>query len=93
MHFIRRLKEIMRIMGLNDSVHWLTWFILCAAVMLTTATLLAIILKVTNVLLSCFLLLPIKIRFVKDSRADLFNVKNFRASDFDIKICWISKDF
>lgn len=42
----RRLKEIMRIMGLNDSVHWLTWFILCTAVMLTTALLLVLILKV-----------------------------------------------
>ncbi|CAF3834044.1 unnamed protein product [Rotaria magnacalcarata] len=41
----RRLKEIMRIMGLNDSVHWFTWFVLCTAVMVTIALLLVIILK------------------------------------------------
>ncbi|CAF2630332.1 unnamed protein product [Rotaria sp. Silwood2] len=41
----KRLKEIMRIMGLNDSVHWFTWFILCTIVMIITATLLVIILK------------------------------------------------
>ncbi|CAF3444208.1 unnamed protein product [Rotaria sp. Silwood1] len=41
----KRLKEIMRIMGLNDSVHWFTWFILCAVVMIITATILVIILK------------------------------------------------
>ncbi|CAF1095920.1 unnamed protein product [Adineta ricciae] len=41
----RRLKEIMRIMGLKDSVHWLTWFILCTTVMLLIALLLALLLK------------------------------------------------
>ncbi|CAF1011818.1 unnamed protein product [Rotaria sordida] len=41
----KRLKEIMRIMGLNDSVHWFTWFILCFVVMITIAILLVIILK------------------------------------------------
>jgi hypothetical protein len=45
---IRRLKEIMRIMGLNDSVHWFTWFILCAVVMMFNALLLVIILKVMH---------------------------------------------
>ncbi|CAF4091856.1 unnamed protein product, partial [Adineta steineri] len=41
----KRLKEIMRIMGLNDSVHWFTWFVLCTVVMLITAILLVLILK------------------------------------------------
>ncbi|CAF3364219.1 unnamed protein product [Rotaria sp. Silwood2] len=44
----KRLKEIMRIMGLYDSVHWFTWFILCALIMVIPATLLAIILKVNR---------------------------------------------
>jgi len=38
----------MRIMGLNDAVHWFTWFVLCTSVMLITAILLAIILKVNR---------------------------------------------
>lgn len=41
----KRLKEIMRIMGLNDSVHWFTWFVLCTTVMLMTALILVIVLK------------------------------------------------
>ncbi|UJR15712.1 hypothetical protein I4U23_002647 [Adineta vaga] len=41
----KRLKEIMRIMGLNDSVHWLTWFILCTTVMMLIAFLLVLLLK------------------------------------------------
>ncbi|CAM4887474.1 unnamed protein product [Rotaria socialis] len=45
----RRLKEIMRIMGLNDSVHWFTWFVLCTAVMVTIALLLVIILKLGKI--------------------------------------------
>jgi len=36
----------MRIMGLKDSVHWLTWFVLCTTVMIITAILLVLILKV-----------------------------------------------
>jgi hypothetical protein len=44
--FQRRLKEIMRIMGLKDSVHWFTWFILCTSVMMLTAILLVLLLKV-----------------------------------------------
>lgn len=43
----RRLKEIMRIMGLYDSVHWFTWFVLCTVVMMSTALILVIILKVS----------------------------------------------
>lgn len=46
--FPRRLKEIMRIMGLNDSVHWLTWFILCTTVMLLIAFALVLLLKVST---------------------------------------------
>jgi hypothetical protein len=38
----------MRIMGLNDSVHWFTWFILCTVIMMLTALLLVIILKVNS---------------------------------------------
>ncbi|CAF0854184.1 unnamed protein product [Adineta ricciae] len=41
----KRLKEIMRIMGLYDSVHWFTWFVLCVVVMLVTSLLLVLILK------------------------------------------------
>ncbi|UJR30912.1 hypothetical protein I4U23_018422 [Adineta vaga] len=41
----KRLKEIMRIMGLNDTVHWFTWFVLCTVVMLVTAIILVLILK------------------------------------------------
>ncbi|CAF1162270.1 unnamed protein product [Adineta steineri] len=41
----KRLKEIMRIMGLNDSVHWFTWFILCTATMLLIAFFLILLLK------------------------------------------------
>lgn len=33
-------------MGLKDSVHWLTWFILCTSVMVLIAILLAVLLKV-----------------------------------------------
>lgn len=44
--FYRRLKEIMRIMGLKDSVHWLTWFVLCTVIMIVNAILLILILKV-----------------------------------------------
>ena len=36
----------MRIMGLKDAVHWLTWFILCTAVMMLTAFFLVLFLKV-----------------------------------------------
>lgn len=42
----KRLKEIMRIMGLKDSVHWFTWFVLCATVMMLTAFILVLLLKV-----------------------------------------------
>jgi len=33
-------------MGLNDSVHWFTWFVLCTVVMMFTAVLLAVVVKV-----------------------------------------------
>ncbi|CAM4819705.1 unnamed protein product [Rotaria magnacalcarata] len=41
----KRLKEIMKIMGLKDSVHWFTWFILCTTAMILTAILLVLLLK------------------------------------------------
>lgn len=47
-NFYRRLKEVMRIMGLNDSVHWFTWFVLCTVIMIITAVLLIVILKVNK---------------------------------------------
>lgn len=46
--FSRRLKEIMRIMGLKDTVHWFTWFVLCTTVMMFSAFLLVVLLKVTK---------------------------------------------
>lgn len=41
-----RLKEVMRIMGLSNGVHWLAWFINAFIVMFVTVCLLVVILKV-----------------------------------------------
>lgn len=41
-----RLKEVMKIMGLNNGVHWLAWFIDAFVVMFVSLILLIIILKV-----------------------------------------------
>ncbi|CAF3347478.1 unnamed protein product [Rotaria sp. Silwood1] len=41
----KRLKEIMKIMGLKDSVHWFTWFVLCTTIMILTAFILVLLLK------------------------------------------------
>ncbi|CAF2628741.1 unnamed protein product [Rotaria sp. Silwood2] len=41
----KQLKEIMKIMGLKDSVHWFTEFILCTTVIMFTAFLLVLLLK------------------------------------------------
>ncbi|CAF4578630.1 unnamed protein product [Rotaria socialis] len=46
----KRLKEIMKIMGLKDSVHWFTWFILCTTIMILTAILLVLLLKFGKIL-------------------------------------------
>ncbi|CAF0829832.1 unnamed protein product [Rotaria sordida] len=43
----KRLKEIMKIMGLQDSVHWFTWFILCTTIMILTAFILVLLLKLS----------------------------------------------
>ncbi|CAF3930645.1 unnamed protein product, partial [Didymodactylos carnosus] len=45
----KRLKEMMRIMGLYDTVHWFTWFIWCSTVMMITAIILVIIIKYGHV--------------------------------------------
>lgn len=42
----RRLKETMRVMGLGNFVHWISWFIDSTAVMSFSSLLLTIILKV-----------------------------------------------
>ena len=43
-----RLKETMRVMGLGNSVHWISWFLDSFAVMFTSCVLLTIILVVSN---------------------------------------------
>ncbi|CAF1005228.1 unnamed protein product, partial [Didymodactylos carnosus] len=45
----KRLKEIMKIMGLYDTVHWLSWFIWCSFVMMITAIFLVFIIKYGNI--------------------------------------------
>ncbi|KAJ8306345.1 hypothetical protein KUTeg_016890 [Tegillarca granosa] len=46
----RRLKEVMKIMGLGNLVHWMAWFINAFVMMLITIILLTIILKGGKVL-------------------------------------------
>lgn len=41
-----RLKEVMKIMGLSNGVHWLAWFINAFIVMFVTVCLLVVVLKV-----------------------------------------------
>lgn len=48
-----RLKETMRIMGLDSGILWLSWFISSFIPLLMSASLLVLILKV--ILQSCFL--------------------------------------
>ena len=43
----RRLKEIMKIMGLGNGVHWVAWFINAFVMMFVTILLLIILLKVS----------------------------------------------
>ena len=45
----QRLKEVMKMMGLSNAVHWVAWFITSLAVMSITVTLLVIILKVNEI--------------------------------------------
>lgn len=42
-----RLKEVMKIMGLSNGVHWIAWFINAFSVMFLTVCLLVVILKVS----------------------------------------------
>ena len=44
--FVSRLKETMRVMGLGNSVHWLSWFVDSFSVMFISCVLLTIILVV-----------------------------------------------
>ena len=43
-----RLKEVMKVMGLSNGIHWLAWFIASAIMMTISILLLLIILKVCN---------------------------------------------
>ncbi|CAF0889943.1 unnamed protein product [Didymodactylos carnosus] len=45
----KRLKEIMKIMGLYDTVHWFSWFIWCSFIMMITAIFLVLIIKYGNI--------------------------------------------
>ncbi|XP_063401544.1 phospholipid-transporting ATPase ABCA1-like [Mytilus trossulus] len=45
-----RLKEVMKIMGLGNGVHWLAWFINAFSIMFLTVCLLVIILKLGGVI-------------------------------------------
>ena len=42
----QRLKEVMKMMGLSNAVHWTAWFITSIVSMLTIVILLTIVLKV-----------------------------------------------
>ena len=44
----QRLKEVMKMMGLSNAVHWVAWFITSLCVMSITVGLLVIILKVSG---------------------------------------------
>lgn len=48
----QRLKEVMKMMGLSNAVHWVAWFITSLCAMSITVTLLVIILKVSTCILS-----------------------------------------
>ena len=42
----QRLKEVMKMMGLNNAVHWTAWFIMSMCTMSVIVLLLTVILKV-----------------------------------------------
>ncbi|XP_059140192.1 phospholipid-transporting ATPase ABCA1-like [Physella acuta] len=46
----KRLKEVMKIMGLSNGVHWLAWFITSFVMMLITVILFVIVLKAGKIL-------------------------------------------
>ena len=43
-----RLKEVMKMMGLGNGVHWLAWFINAFVMMFITVILLVLVLKVST---------------------------------------------
>jgi len=45
----RRLKEVMKVMGLGNAVHWVSWFITSFLMMLLSVFLLVIVLKVARI--------------------------------------------
>ena len=45
----RRLKETMRVMGLGNGVHWVSWFIDSLVVMMFSSGMLSILLKVRQI--------------------------------------------
>lgn len=55
----KRLKEVMRMMGLGNGVHWLAWFINAFVVMMFTMGLLVVLLTVRNKLHANILLLKL----------------------------------
>ncbi|XP_013381483.2 ATP-binding cassette sub-family A member 2-like [Lingula anatina] len=70
----QRLKEVMKMMGLNNAVHWLAWFITSFGQMTVTMGMVTIILKYGNILtysdpllvflvLECFALATISFSF------------------------------
>ena len=50
LHFDVKL-QVMRMMGLNNSVHWLAWFLTTFAQMSLTMAMLTLLLKFGNVLM------------------------------------------
>jgi len=50
----QRLKEVMKMMGLSNAVHWVAWFITSLCVMSITVFLLVITLKVNKLFLFLF---------------------------------------
>ncbi|CAH1774058.1 unnamed protein product [Owenia fusiformis] len=46
----KRLKEVMKMMGLTNGIHWLAWFITCFIMMFITVILLVVVLSVGKVL-------------------------------------------
>ena len=42
----QRLKEVMKVMGLGNAVHWLAWFITCFIMMFLSVLILLLVLKV-----------------------------------------------
>ena len=44
----RRLKEVMKVMGLGNGVHWLAWFITAFILMMISVVLLLAIFKVSG---------------------------------------------